>query len=347
LEQAGVDAPYDPESYAILAGIELNRADLSKAESLLEKAKELMSKGQLSDRRKPGLQRQIDFGFATLAEVRKDWPSAQKVWEEILKINPKDTIATTRLAHCLFRQKDVDGALKVLREAAKSNPKMVAPEALIAQIYQQDGDVENMDKWMDAAVKANPKNVATRIAAGYAALTQGRLDDVRAHAVAAAQIDPKSYDSVVLRGLVSVFQKDFMAAELFFETALQQLPNSFPISNNLALALAEQDGKGKKERALEIAETNIKKYPRSPNAASTYGWVLYRLGRVDDAEKALRNAVNGSISVDTAYYVARVMVDQGHKDEAIKILQSVSNDKTSLSMYRQEAKELLESLKKK
>jgi tetratricopeptide (TPR) repeat protein len=348
LDQAIVDVPNDPESYVLLANLALLKQDIGNAESLLQKAEDLMSKFQASANRKSTIQKQIFHNHSMVAEARKDWAGSQKALEELLKLDPNNPSTSSRIAFCMFQQKDIEGALKILRDAAKANPKMPAPESVLGQFYQQAGDLENMKKWMDAAIKASPKNLATRIAAGYAALTLGQLDKVREHAVAAAQIDPKSYDSLLLRGMVAVFQKDFMAAELFFETALRQSPNNMAITNNLALVLIEQDSKPKQQRALEFAEANVKKNPQSSSFASTYGWVLYKLGRLEDAEKALQAAAaSGPVSVDTAYYTARLMVDQGRKEDARKVLETALKNKTGLAMYRQEANELLETLQNK
>ena len=46
-------------------------------------------------------------------------------------------------------------------------------------------------------------------------------------------------------------------------------------------------------------------------AASTLGWVQYRLGHLTEAEKAL-NAVasSGNLNADTAYYVANSSIEQ-------------------------------------
>ena len=55
---------------------------------------------------------------------------------------------------------------------------------------------------------------------------------------------------------------------------------------------------------LERAENNVRQYQRNPEAASTYGWVLSEMGRLDDAEKWLQYAVSsGQVSPDTAYYL--------------------------------------------
>ena len=83
----------------------------------------------------------------------------------------------------------------------------------------------------------------------------------------------------------------------------------------------------------------------SADAAVTYGWVLYKLGRLDDAEKALRGAssiVNSD--VDAAYVAARVAIDRGRKAEAKKMLENTLKG-TKPFVFRQDAEELLEQLK--
>ena len=54
-------------------------------------------------------------------------------------------------------------------------------------------------------------------------------------------------------------------------------PGHFGATNNLALAMCEQ-GDDVNEQALNYAELNVKTNNNSPDAASTYGWVLYRMG---------------------------------------------------------------------
>ena len=90
----------------------------------------------------------------------------------------------------------------------------------------------------------------------------------------------------------------------------------------------------------------MKRFPKSPEVASTYGLVLYRLGRVEDAEKALKVAapIVGT-DLDTAFVFALMAADRGHKDEARQLLETgLKNVKAA--MFRQDAKEMLEELKK-
>jgi tetratricopeptide (TPR) repeat protein len=352
LEQAIVDDPADPAAYVLMASVAMGNQDVAKAESLYQKAHGLMPKFERSASRKGRLQTAIYSGLAGVAEARKDWARAQKALEEWLKLDTTNAAAMQQVAYCLFQQKNVDGALEKLREAAKADPDTLTPEAILAQFFQRSGDRENAQKWMAAAVTAASKDLKTRLVVGYWALEAGQTEEAGKQAIAAVRIDPKSVQAEFLRGLVAMCQKDFRAAELIFESVVKRSSGDFSASNNLALALIEQDDDSKRRRALEYAEENVQKLPKSASvassasAASTYGWVLYKLGRLDDAEKALRTAASlERMSVDTAYYTARVAIDRGRKAEAKEVLEGALKN-TGLSMFRQEAEELLKQLKK-
>jgi tetratricopeptide (TPR) repeat protein len=150
----------------------------------------------------------------------------------------------------------------------------------------------------------------------------------------------------VLRGVVALFQKDYEGAATFFEAAHLQSPSAFAASNNLALALCELKDEAKLRRALEYATTNARQYPKETEAASTYGWVLYKAGQIDAAEQALRQAASsGNISSDTAYYLAQVSVDRKRIDDAKQLLKAALNNQRPFSK-RQEAQALLDKIGK-
>ncbi len=346
LEQATNESPDDPEAYAIMGDIALRERRVTEADLLYQKAGSLVDKLAKSAKRKEMLQPRILGGEAAVSEARQDWPGAQKKLEAWLKLDPKSSVAMQRLARCLFQQKNAQGALEKLKEAAKADPDVLTPEAILAQFYEQAGDRENAKKWMAKALAAAPKDLKTHLVAGQWALETGQLDEAQTQATAAMQIDPKSLDAKVLRGVIALFQKDYPAAERYFEAAHLQSPRNFAASNNLALALIEQKDEAKKRRALEYAENNVQQFPKVAEAASTYGWVLYKMGRLDDAEKALQAAVNsGAMNADTAYYIARLSVDRGREAQAKQWLESALKSTGPFAM-RQEAQALMEQLKK-
>jgi Tfp pilus assembly protein PilF len=348
LEQAVIDAPNDPEAYYLMGAFALRDRRVTEAQLLYEKADSLVSK-LASAKRKKILQPQILGGLAMTSGARGDWADAQKKLEAWLKLEPESTAALQQLGQCLLQQKNEQGALEQLVKASKSDPKLLSPEAFLAQFYARSTEANSQDnakKWMIAALNARPKDLRTRLLAAQWAWETGQLPEAKKQADAAMKIDPQSIEAQFFRGLIALFQKDYTAAEEYFQNAHLLSPKEFRVSNNLALALIEQKGEDKKQRALEYAEANARQYPKSAEALSTYGWVLYKLGRLDDSERMLRGAISGgSFSADTAYYLARLLAKRGRDKDARQFLESAVQSAAPFQ-NREDAKAMLEELKK-
>jgi predicted Zn-dependent protease len=367
LERATVDAPNDPEAFAILGQINVQQRAIAEARLLYEKANVLLSGFSGSAARKTALQTSVMGGLAMTDEMREKWTAAQKELEDWLKLDPANTAALQQLARCLFQQKDVNGALAKLQEAAKiekekiekdkvkSEPTILTPQATIALYYHEARDEKNAQQWMAEALKTAPRDLNTRIVAAQWAWETDQLDEAKRQAGYALQLDSNSLKAKLLCGLIALFQKHYEAAADYFESAFMQAPKEYGASNNLALALIEQNNDAKKDRALQYAETNVRQYPKWPEGHSTYGWVLYKLGRLEDAEKELNNAISlsgGTFGAETAYYLARVSADLGKRDNnpqqsanAKRLLEEALKT-TAPFAQRDEAKELLHQLDK-
>jgi Tfp pilus assembly protein PilF len=251
----------------------------------------------------------------------------------------------------LFKQKDVDGALAKLKEAKAADPKVLTPEAIIAIYYQQSGDKANAKTWMATALKAAPNDLDTQLYAARLSLENGQLEDAQNRSVAALRINPASLEAKIIRGMVALFQKDFKAAEINFESAHLKDSENFAAKNNLAIALVEQKDESKKRSALGYARDNMQLYQKTNNAveaASTYGWVLYKLNQLDDADKTLQAAISassGNPPSDTAYYAAVVASEKNRKEEAKTLLKYALKSTAPFTM-KPEATLLLEQLNK-
>jgi tetratricopeptide (TPR) repeat protein len=346
LAHAAIESPNEPEVWLFMANAALRNNDMAKAASLYQKAGGLLATFNKSAQRKDRLQKQLQGGRIALAMATKDWSAAQKAFDDLLKADPKNALVLRRLAYCLYQQKKPDGALAKLQEAAKIDSTAVAPQAILAQFFQESGDRENARKWMAAAIDAAPKDIKTRLAVGQFALDTGNIEEARKQANAAMQIAPKSADAKFFRGVIAMLEKEYEGAESYFESVLKQSPKNFIYSNNLIFALIAQDDKAKNQRALDQAEANMRQYPGSADAAATLGWVLYKMGRLDDAERSLRGAASVANSdIDAAYFTARVAVDRGRNAEAKKMLENaLKNGKPFV--FRRDAEELLKQLQK-
>ena len=355
LEKAVVDLPDDPEAFVVLADFNLREGRFTEADLLLARAAAVLKDFKASKKRKDALQPQILNLQAAVAEYREDWPGAQKLLDALLKLDEKNAVVMQRLGRVLFLQKTKEKlteAYAMFKKAKGADDQVLLPEAQMAQLYEANGDHDQAQKWMESALKLAPKDdIETRLVAAQWAVGTDQIAKAADWASAALKIDDKNFKALIMCGIVALFQEDFKKAESFFEMAHLQSPANFAATNNLALALVEQDKEknsdAKKRKALEYATDSVQKNQRVSEAWSTYGWVLYKNGKIDEAEKALTTALSGGqLSADTAYYLARVLTDKGRTEQAERFAQAAVDSKRPFTK-RREAKLLLEELKAK
>ena len=114
-------------------------------------------------------------------------------------------------------------------------------------------------------------------------------------------------------------QKLYRESDEAFEMALAIAPDNPLILNNYSYYLSLREEK------LELAEKYIKRCiamePNSNTYLDTYGWVLYKLGRVDEAiimiEKAMKNG--GSDNPEIVSHLCELLTVAGRTDEAYHI----------------------------
>jgi len=111
--------------------------------------------------------------------------------------------------------------------------------------------------------------------------------------------------------------------------------------------LVESADEKKKKRGGELAESLVKQNSRSADAYAVLGYCYFKLGRIDDADKALGAAASaGQVGLDTAYYLALVLNEKKKYAEGHKILDEAVKARGPF-VYRAEARVFLADLAKK
>jgi tetratricopeptide (TPR) repeat protein len=344
LEQAVAELPDNPDVYLSFGALALTEGRLSDAKLNFEKAQALIGSGKWADERARGFRREVAAGLAAVAEAREDWESARRWLTALLEIEPKNGPMRQRLGRALFNLDKVDEAFAALKQAVQDTPALDPAAVAMGWLYTQKADRKKAEEWFDSARKLEPQNARVHRARAAWLLDQGRTPEAKAAVEEAAKLEPGAKDGERLRALIAWHLGDAAEAQRILEPLHREAPADFAVANLLALSLVDQDDKDRRARGLQLAEVDARQSPRSADAIATFGWALYRSGRVDQAEQALRQAVSGARTTpDIAYYLARVLADKGHNDDARKLLQSATG-LTGAFAHRKDADALLKSL---
>jgi tetratricopeptide (TPR) repeat protein len=324
LELAVVESPADPEAHLIFGDIATFEGRTSDAEAQYKLGRELLASYNADAKRKAKLTSQCELGLAKVEKMRGRWDAVQKQLTHLLEAQPQNAIAHQRMAEVMIAINKPDEAVKQFQSAIKADSNLPSAAVLMADVYRQIGKTSEVQKWLLRGVQEAPNDVRARIGMGDWWLVEGEYEKAAAEFAAAEKLAPNSIDVKLGLGTAARYQHDLAKARNYFEAVLEQSPGNFGASNQLALLLADQAEKAdplKLHNALDIAESNLQSMPKSAEAESTLGWVLYRMGRLDDAERHLRAAMSGGmLSRDTAYYIAKLRSDRGKSDESLALL---------------------------
>lgn len=341
LEGACIDAPDYPEIYTLFGRLALMDNRISDARLNFEHANQLIEKGTFKEEEKKNFQRDCLNGLATVAEARGDWKGAQTLLERLVTILPEASAPRQRLATALFFLERPDESFGQLEAASKIDPQMAPPSINMGWLFTRKGDLQQAEQWMRKGVEQNPDDPRAHANMAQWLLQQNRAKDANEYILQALAKDNQSTGFLSLRGQIARHLKDYAEAERVFADLSNKFPAEAVYSNLLALALIEQTDRAKHQRAKQLAEVNFRQYPKQADVLTTLGRVYYRLGEVDQAEAALKQAIaSGRANSETAYYLAQIAADRGRVDEARELLKKAV-DAGGPFAYRDEAMEWL------
>jgi tetratricopeptide (TPR) repeat protein len=366
LEQAVRRHPNDPEPYLMFGDASIMERRVTDAEALYQKAEKLVQAFNENQIRKDNFQKRVLNGLALVAEARQQWEEAEGLLRQYLKLDAKNASIHQRLGRALFQQatpsnKKYAESYNAFVAAVKADSNAVSPDVAMGQLFEQSAQDAQRAK-DDAKFKDHRKQAASSftratsganadlksfLAAATWAIQTNQLKEAQNYADQAMKKDSKSLEAKLARALVARFSGDLKTAEQHLNEAFNQEPGSFAISNQLALVLIDTQDTEKRRRAQQLAEMNYRQYERNAEAASTLGWIYWRLGKEQQAEQALGAVMNSNqLSADSAFYVATILNERGRLPEARQILEAALAQPQPFA-NRGNAAELLDEIKAK
>jgi tetratricopeptide (TPR) repeat protein len=172
-----------------------------------------------------------------------------------------------------------------------------------------------------ARLQDNPdEGIALRAYVGEANLLRerGALDPALERLARGLIQFPRSEQLLYLRGLVHERAGDVPAAEADFRAILEMDPENVSALNALGYTLADRT-----DRYEEAYDLILRAYAQRPDDAAivdSYGWVLYRLGRLDEAVIQLERAYELMPDGEIASNLAVVLWELGRREESRAVM---------------------------
>lgn len=331
----------DPNGYRLLADYYMGTGQMDKA---------IAEFATLHDKHPKDLA--LAKSYARLLAATDHYEVAQRIDEDILKINPRDGDAIILKGQILTRQGHADQAVKVLEGAMKNDADNPLLHFYFGNALAAVGDTDRANtEWLEA-VKLNPNSMEAQKAVAEAAARRNDLGNLESAANAILKLAPTSPDGYIYRAIVEAGHKEYPKAEQDLQQAVAVAPNNPAPYVRLGTWRMSQGKQAEAlkayEKALELDATNTealqglslayaheKQYPqlvarlqqqvaKAPNSSSLYQFLGAALMETKDtagASAAFQKAFDLDNSNSTALLaLAQSELSRGAVDKAAAAL---------------------------
>ncbi|MDH4110889.1 MAG: tetratricopeptide repeat protein [Gammaproteobacteria bacterium] len=230
------------------------------------------------------------YYLARIADRRSEADRAIALYSQVTS-GSNAVISQRRAAGLISQEGDTEAALEHLQKFADTYPnyavEMVQAQAqLLATAERYDEALEVYDRVRNY----RPDEEGVLLGRAELLLRMGRLDDAIAQ----------------------------------YRQAVEQFPESATSLNALGYTLADRTTEY--DEAQRLIKKALKLDPDSPAIIDSWGWVLYRQGKLEQALKELRRAYQDFPDPEIAAHIVEVLWKLGRLDEALEVLEEAERE---------------------
>ncbi len=199
----------------------------------------------------------------------------------------------------------VESALELFKSHLNDEPPTLGFYHSVVSIERHLGRMDSVELYLRQAIDKFPKENNLKYERAYILTSQKRYDEaINSYK---AQLPEASSDS--LRGSIwgiigdvyhlavvdkyddkSEFKREMKSSYKSYDKALRFNPDNSLVLNNYAYFLCEYGGDLKRAEAMARRAIELEK--SNPTYLDTYAWILYNLGRYDEAKVIMRQAIS-------------------------------------------------------
>jgi tetratricopeptide (TPR) repeat protein len=234
----------------------------------------------------------IKIGQLYYDQIEKDstlLPMARRLFDRIRRAHPKDWRPYWFLGAMASMAHDDSAAAGYFRSMTEVAPWNADGWVFLASTHLTKNDFSGASGILEEGRKHVPEDFRINFFLGVAYNRLGRQQDAARSLEKARRINPKDLEAIAELALVYDGLNRHEDSDSLYEEGLREKPDNHLMLNNYGYSLAER---GKQlDRALEMATRAVESQPNNASYLDTKGWVLFRLGRYEEAEKFLAKAL--------------------------------------------------------
>jgi tetratricopeptide (TPR) repeat protein len=214
---------------------------------------------------------------------------------------------------------DFDGALAWLDKIDGDDSRTVLSARLKrAQITARKGDVDGARAQLKELAPADPaEQVQVLQAEGQLLRDSGRAVEAFKTLQDGVLRYPNSPDLMYDYALAAEKLGKVEAMETALRKVIESVPDNHHAYNALGYSLADRNIR--LDEAYELIDKALKMAPGDPYIMDSMGWVLFRMGKLKEAEQSLRQAYALRGDAEIAVHLGEVLWKQGDKAGAAKL----------------------------
>lgn len=318
--------PHDIEVRAAIAHVYLLQQQYERAAEQLEA---VLRSDSLS------VETQLRFGQYFGSFLQKDStvaPYAFTIFEKIRQNYPNDWRPYWFLGIIAGVMHNDSAAISNLERVIRLEPSNPDGWVYYASIFLDRSDYRRAVEILEEAATRVPDEARIYFLLGISHHRLKQNEDAAGALERAVELDPRNINTLSALALVYDELKRYEDSDRIYEEALKIDSTNHLILNNYGYSLAERGEQ--LERALEMAKEAVRQQPENSSYLDTIGWVYFKLGNYEEAERFILKAIKHDDSNPVVLeHMGDVYARLGKKDKALEYWQkALERDETNQSL---------------
>jgi tetratricopeptide (TPR) repeat protein len=238
-----------------------------------------------------------------LFSAQNSFKRAALAFFNILQINPDHEVALTDYVRVLMQDGQLTKAREFLENRAHDDPKDGATYNLLGQVYSaEDRSIEEIEAAFQRAAELDKSWSIPFLHLGRILISKGMPQDALEVIMEGLARDPNSEALNIAYAILHQDLGNNARATEIYDKLVNRGQGGELARNNLALLIADFEYADKSRLELAYDLTKDFEEKKHPARLDTLGWVQYRMGDIEEAQRLLQKAVDLGLNTPRTHY---------------------------------------------